>query len=102
MMICWSTSKPFQSEVVRQVVHNAAGWFQYKMQLEVMVKKQNRDIQKQNTILQKQAEQPNQVNELLIDSPSNIVEFRNLESKQHIKRVREYSMCLGGSVRSMG
>lgn len=91
-------TKPFQSEVVRQVVHNAVGWFQYKMQLEVMVKKQNRDIQKQNAILQEQAKQLSQVNELLIDSLSNIVEFRNLESKQHIKRIREYSMCLGGSV----
>lgn len=91
-------TKPFQSEVVRQVVHNAVGWFQYKMQLEVMVKKQNRDIQKQNEILQEQAEQLNQVNEILIDSLSNIVEFRNLESKQHIKRIREYAMCLGGSV----
>ncbi len=91
-------TKPFQGDVVRQVVHNAVAWFQYKMQLEVMVKKQNRDIQKQNTILQEQTKQLNQVNELLIDSLSNIVEFRNLESKQHIKRVREYSICLGNSV----
>ncbi len=91
-------TKPFQSDVVRQVVHNAVGWFQYKMQLEAMVKKQNRNIQKQNAILQEQTKQLNHMNEVLIDSLSNIVEFRNLESRQHIKRVREYSMCLGDSV----
>lgn len=90
--------KPYQSEVVKQVVYNAAGWFQYKMQLELMVKKQNINIQKQNSILRQQARKLNQVNEILIDSLSNIVEFRNMEPKQHIKRIREYSMCLGNSV----
>ena len=40
----------------------------------------------------------NHVNEILIDSLSNIVEFRNMESKQHIKRIREYALCLGKSI----
>lgn len=43
--------KPYQSDVVKQVVYNAASWFQYKMQLELMVKKQNINIQKQNSVL---------------------------------------------------
>ncbi len=90
--------KPYQPEVVKQVVHNAIGWFQYKMQLELMVKKQNINIQKQNSVLRQQTKKLNHVNEILIDSLSNIVEFRNMESKQHIKRIREYSLCLGQSV----
>lgn len=90
--------KPFQSDVVQQVVHNAVGWFQYKMQLEMMVKKQSISIQQQNSVLRQQTKTLNHVNEILIDSLSNIVEFRNMESKQHIKRIREYSMCLGKSV----
>lgn len=90
--------KPYQPEVVKQVVSNAIGWFQYKMDLESMVRKQNQSIQKQNDILKKQAEELSQVNEVIIDSLSNIVEFRNLESKQHIKRIREYSLCLGNSI----
>lgn len=90
--------KPYQADVVKQVVHNAAGWFQYKMQLEMMVKKQNINIQKQNSILRQQTKKLNHVNEILIDSLSNIVEFRNMESKQHIRRIREYTMCLGRSV----
>lgn len=90
--------KPYQVDVVKQVVHNAVGWFQYKMQLEMMVKKQNINIQKQNSVLRQQTKKLNHVNEILIDSMSNIVEFRNMESKQHIKRIREYSLCLGNSV----
>lgn len=90
--------KPYQADVIKQVVDNAVGWFQYKMQLEVVVKKQNDNIQKQNERLKKQAQKLNQLNEILIDSLSNIVEFRNLESKQHIKRVREFVLCLGRSI----
>ena len=91
-------TKPYQPDVVKQVVRNAIGWFQYKMQLEMMVKKQNINIQKQNSVLKQQAKKINHINEILIDSLSNIVEFRNMESKQHIKRIREYALCLGNSV----
>lgn len=90
--------KPYHPEVVKQVVQNAVGWFKYKMQLELMVKKQNINMQKQNSVLRQQTKKLNHVNEILIDSLSNIVEFRNMESKQHIKRIREYSLCLGKSV----
>lgn len=55
-------------------------------------------MQKQNSVLRQQTKKLNHVNEILIDSLSNIVEFRNMESKQHIKRIREYSLCLGKSV----
>lgn len=90
--------KPYHSEVIKQVVSNAVGWFQYKMNLELMVKKQNESIKKQNDILKKQATSLNHLNAILIDSLSNIVEFRNLESKQHVKRIREFSICLGKSL----
>ena len=90
--------KPYQPEVIHQVVSNAVGWFQYKMQLELVVKKQNDNIKKQNDVLRQQAQELGQLNEILIESLSNIVEFRNLETKQHIKRIREFSLCLGKSI----
>lgn len=90
--------KPYQPDVIRQVVSNAVGWFQYKMQLELVVKKQNDNIKKQNDMLRQQAQKLGQLNEILIDSLSNIVEFRNLETKQHIRRIREFSLCLGKSM----
>lgn len=90
--------KPYQADVIKQVVSNAVGWFQYKMQLEVVVKKQNESIKKQNEMLKRQTKELNKLNGILIDSLSNIVEFRNLESKQHIKRIREFALCLGKSI----
>lgn len=90
--------KPFQHDVIKRVVRNAVGWFQYKLQLEMVVKKQSIDIQKQNELLKQQSEKVNRLNEILIESLSNIVEFRNLESRQHVRRIREYSLCLGKSV----
>lgn len=90
--------KPYQPDVIKQVVSNAVGWFQYKLQLEMVVKKQNEHIKQKNEVLMQQTQQLAQVNEMLIDSLSNIVEFRNLESRQHIKRIREFTLCLGKSV----
>ena len=93
-----SVKKPFYPEVVKQLVANIINVFQYKLQLEVMVKTQTEKLQKQNAVLKVMAEKQKHVKEVLITSLSNIVEFRNLESKQHIKRVRELTMCLGTSV----
>lgn len=90
--------KPYQAEIVKQIVSNAVSWFQYKMQLEIVVKKQSDSIKKQNDILRQQAEKLGQLTEILVNSLSNIVEFRNLESKQHIKRVREFTLCLGRTI----
>ncbi len=90
--------KPYQPDVVKQVVSNAIGWFEYKMKLEIVVKRQNDSIQKQNDILKQKTKELNQLNGILIDSLSGIVEFRNLESRQHIKRIRQFSICLGKSV----
>lgn len=90
--------KPYRHDVIKQVVSNAAGWFQYKMQLKMVVKKQNADIQKQNELLRQQTDKLGRMNEILIESLSNIVEFRNLESRQHVRRIRELSLCLGKSI----
>lgn len=90
--------KPYQPDVIRQVVGNAIGWFRYKTQLEMVVKKQNVNIKRQNDILRKQTEEMGELTENLVNSLSNIMEFRNLESRQHIKRVREFTLCLGRNV----
>lgn len=90
--------KPFYDDVIRHLVDNVVEVFQYKTQLEITVKKQTEKLQKQNTMLKLLAEKQKNMNEVLINSLSNIVEFRNLESEQHIKRIRELSLCLGTSV----
>lgn len=90
--------KPFYPEVVKQIVDNAIDVFQYRVQLEAMVRSQTERIQKQNALLKIMAEKQKHANEVLITSLSNIVEFRNLESEQHIKRIREFTLCLGTCV----
>lgn len=90
--------KPFYPEVVKQLVENVIEVFQHRGQLEVMVKSQNEKLIKQNALLKMMADKQKHAKEILITSLSNIVEFRNLESKQHIKRIRELTFCLGNSV----
>ncbi len=91
--------KPFPSDaIVKQLVDNVVEVFQYKRHLEVTVKKQTEKLKKQNSMLKLMAEKQKHMNEVLIDSLSNIVEFRNLESEQHIKRIRRFTLCLGNSV----
>ena len=71
--------KPFYDDVIRHLVDNVVEVFQYKTQLEITVKKQTEKLQKQNTMLKLLAEKQKNMNEVLINSLSNIVEFRNLE-----------------------
>ncbi len=93
--------KPFNAEVVRQLVENVLYFFQYKLKLEITVKGQADKLTKQNAVLKKQATQLRHMNEVMIDALSNIVEFRNLESEQHIKRVRGFCICLGTCVMNL-
>lgn len=93
--------KPFLSDVIKQLVDNVIQVFQYKIKLEMTVKNQTQKLQKQNAMLKAMAEKQKRTKEILIESLSNIVEFRNLESEQHIKRIREFTLCLGTSVMKM-
>lgn len=90
--------KPFQPDALKLLVDNMVRLFQYKVQLEVVVRNQTEKLKKQNDMLKQLTEKQKRMNEVLINSLSNIVEFRNLESEQHIKRVRAMSRCLGGSI----
>ena len=90
--------KPFHPDNVRLFVNNMIEVFQYRAQLEVMLRTQTEKLQQQNTLLLAMAEKQKRANEVLITSMSNIVEFRNLESAQHIKRVRELTTSLGRCV----
>lgn len=93
--------KPFNGEVIKQLVENVLYFFQYKLRLEVTVKGQAEKLSKQNDILRKQAAQLRHMNEVMIDALSSIVEFRNLESEQHVKRVRALCICLGTCVMNL-
>lgn len=74
-------SKPFNPEVVARRVKNVVDLYAHKQDLE-------RKLREQKEMLEKQAERLRQSNLFVIDALSTTVEFRNLESGDHIKRIR--------------
>ncbi len=88
--------KPFYPDSVKQMVDNVIQVFQYKRQLEFTVRGQTEKLK--DTVLKAAAERQKHTTHVLIESLSNIIEFRNLESEQHVKRIREFTFSLGKSV----
>lgn len=72
--------KPFNSEIVMNRVNNVIELYQHKNKLEQMVSEQTVKIAEQANKLQ-------QANEMLIETLSTVVEFRNLESGAHIRNI---------------
>lgn len=86
--------KPFDSVTVRRRVKNTADLFMYKNHLEDKVRLQTRDLEEKNKLLLAQAEQIRETNEKIVDVLGTVVEYRNLESGEHIKRVKGFTEIL--------
>ena len=86
--------KPFDSVTVRRRVKNTAELFMYKNHLEDKVRLQTRELEEKNKLFQAQAEQIRETNEKIVDVLGTVVEYRNLESGEHIKRVKEFTNIL--------
>lgn len=87
--------KPFNEAIVKRRIKNVVNLFAYQNQLEKKVEKQTEVLRKQNRILQLQAERMRENNVRIIDILGNVVESRNLESGEHIKRVKGFARILG-------
>jgi len=86
--------KPYVSNIVRKRVKNIVDLFQYKNRLEERVEQQTLILREQNRILQEQKEKLEKNNMEIIDILGTVVESRNLESGEHIKRVKGFSKIL--------
>lgn len=86
--------KPFDNSLVRRRVTNVVKLFQYQNELEDRVKKQTQILRRQNELLKLQAEKLKKSNERIIDVFGTVVEYRNLESGEHIKRVKGFTEIL--------
>lgn len=73
--------KPFDPHVVKKRIKNTIELYRHKNELEDLVTEQTAE-------LEKQAAQLRDMNVQLIEILSTIVEFRNLESGEHIKRIK--------------
>ncbi len=74
-------SKPYVAEVVKRNVNNIISLRQSAAEMEEI-------IQNQSKLLSTQQQQLETYNDNLLEAISNIVEFRDLESGTHIKRVK--------------
>lgn len=86
--------KPFDAFTVKKRVQNIVDLFMYKDNLENKVKIQAANLKRQNNLLEQQAARLKESNEKIIDILGTVVEYRNLESGEHIKRVKGFTRIL--------
>ncbi len=86
--------KPFNNMVVKKRVRNVVNFFDSKNLLEEKVAEQTAILREANITLKAQAEQLKKRNQEIIDLLGTVVEYRNLESGEHIQRVKGYTKIL--------
>ena len=83
--------KPFNELLVKKRVSNAVQLYSYKNHLEEEVKAQTAEISRKNEILVG-------MNDNVIQLLGDVVEARNKESGQHVKRVKQFTKILAKDV----
>lgn len=86
--------KPFEPSLIKNRIKNVVNLFLYKNKLEEQVEAQTKTLRNQNQLLQFQAERLEERNIKIIDILGSVVESRNLESGEHIKRVKGFTKIL--------
>ncbi len=79
--------RPFNPDIIRKRVENMIELYRHKQDLEAMVMKQTKKLK--------------QANQVMVDTLSTIVEFRNGESGLHIRRVRGLTQILLAALSEM-
>lgn len=80
-------TKPFEPDIVIRRVENVIDLYRHKNSLEQLVERQTEKIEEQKKRLR-------DYDKFLIDTLSTVVEFRSLESGQHINRIRTFARVL--------
>lgn len=87
-------ARPFNAVLVKLRVRNMVNHYEYKNRLEEKVEEQTAVLRKAYEKLQIQAQKLEKRNQEIIDVLGTIVECRNLESGEHIQRVKGYTRVL--------
>jgi putative two-component system response regulator len=90
--------KPFDNTLVLKRVTNVYTLFRYKNELEERVYLQNQTLQKQFNQLRAQSDKLRKTNEQIIDILGAVIEGRDAESGEHIKRVKGFTEILAREV----
>lgn len=86
--------KPFDNAIVRNRVKNTVDLCTYRNELEEKVEQQTETLKKQYALLESQARKLQESNTKIIDILGTVVECRNLESGEHVKRVKGFTKIL--------
>lgn len=86
--------RPFNATLVKLRVRNMVNQYVYKNRLEEKVEEQTAVLRKANERLQEQAVKLEKREQDIIEVLGTIVEYRNLESGEHVQRVKGYTRIL--------
>ena len=86
--------KPVNEDFVRQRVQKLVDLYLQKSELKAKMERQSFTLQNQYKLLQQQAAQLKKNNERIIDVLGTVVEYRNMEERAHIRRVKEFTRIL--------
>lgn len=87
-------NQPFDDALIRLKVSNIIKLFQYQNELENKIEQQTEKLRMQNQMLKIQADFLQKSNLRIIDLLGTMAEYRNLESGEHIRRVKVYTKIL--------
>ncbi len=86
--------KPFDAAIVKKRVKNMVDLFSYKNDLEAKVESQTATLKSQYQMLKIQSAKLHETNNQIVEILGTVVEYRNLESGEHIKRVKGFTRIL--------
>lgn len=86
--------RPFNTTLVKLRVRNMVNQYVYKNQLEEKVEEQTAVLRKAYDTLKEQTRKLEKRNQDIIELLGTIVEYRNLESGEHVQRVKGYTRIL--------
>lgn len=79
--------KPFEPNIVKRRARNIIELYQSKRNMELRLKEQEHTIREQEKKIR-------EGNEFMIDALSSVVEFRNVETGDHVRRIKYFTRIL--------
>lgn len=86
--------QPFDDTLIKIKINNMVKLFQYQNELKETIRQQTERLKMQNRMLRIQADFLKKSNLNIIDLLGTMAEYRNLESSQHIQRVKTYTKII--------
>lgn len=80
-------TNPFDEYILKKRIQNAIKLYEHNNNMERLVNKRTEQIKRDMAVLKN-------INREIVETLSSIVEFRNMESGGHIRRIREYTAII--------